>query len=55
MAESAVHRVPVIAQLVQADEDTVELDCSGRAVGDREAADPTIEGAAAGRRNAGHT
>ncbi|MFD5163480.1 helix-turn-helix domain-containing protein [Streptomyces hawaiiensis] len=33
----------------------VELDCSGRAVGDREAADPTIEGAAAGRRNAGHT
>ncbi|WP_332840708.1 integrase core domain-containing protein [Streptomyces malaysiensis] len=32
----------------------VELDCSGRLVGDRRAADPTVEGAAAGRRNAGH-
>ncbi len=27
----------------------VELDCSGRAVGDREAADPAVESAAAGR------
>jgi hypothetical protein len=33
----------------------VELDCSGRAVGDRRAADPTVEGAATGRRNAGHS
>jgi hypothetical protein len=33
----------------------VELDCAGRAVGDREAADPAVEGAAAGRWNAGHT
>ena len=33
----------------------VELDCSGRAVRDREAVDPTVEGAAAGRRNAGHS
>ncbi|MFJ2913560.1 hypothetical protein ACIO8F_30030 [Streptomyces sp. NPDC087228] len=32
----------------------VELDCSGRAVGDREAAGPAVEGAAAGRWNAGH-
>ncbi|MEW2291017.1 hypothetical protein [Streptomyces sp. NPDC047841] len=32
----------------------VRLDCSGRAVGDREAVDPTAEGAATGRRNAGH-
>jgi hypothetical protein len=32
----------------------VELDCSGRAVGDREAVDPTVEGAASGRRNSGH-
>lgn len=32
----------------------VELDCSGWAVGDREAADPTVEGAAAGRWDAGH-
>ena len=32
----------------------VELDCSGRAVGDRRAADPTVEGAATGRLNAGH-
>lgn len=32
----------------------MELDCSGWAVGDREAADPAVEGAAAGRRNAGH-
>jgi hypothetical protein len=32
----------------------VELDCSGRAVGDRGAADPSVEGAAAGRRHAGH-
>ena len=32
----------------------VELDCSGRAVGDRGAADPAVEGAAAGRRDAGH-
>jgi energy-coupling factor transporter ATP-binding protein EcfA2 len=33
----------------------VELDCSGRVVGDRGAADPTVEGASAGRRDAGHT
>ncbi|MHC3455927.1 hypothetical protein [Streptomyces prasinus] len=32
----------------------VELDCSGRAVGDREAADSTVQGAATGRRDAGH-
>jgi hypothetical protein len=32
----------------------VELDCSGRAVGDREAVDPAVEGAATGRRNARH-
>ncbi len=32
----------------------MELDCSGRAVGDRETADPAVEGAAAGRRNTGH-
>ncbi|MGW1656187.1 hypothetical protein [Streptomyces atratus] len=32
----------------------VELDCSGRAVGDCEAADPAVEAAAAGRRDAGH-
>ena len=32
----------------------VELDCSGRAVGDREAADPTVEGAATGRRHTRH-
>ncbi len=33
----------------------VELDCAGRAVGDRGAAHPAVEGAAAGWRNAGHT
>ncbi len=32
----------------------VELDCSGRVVGDRGAADPSVESAAAGRWNAGH-
>lgn len=32
----------------------LELDCSGQAAGDREAADPAVEGASAGRRDAGH-
>lgn len=31
----------------------LELDFSGRAVGDHEAADPTVEGAGAGRWGAG--
>jgi hypothetical protein len=34
--------------------DYVELNCSGRAVGDCRVADPTVEGAATARRNAGH-
>jgi len=32
----------------------MELDRGGRVVGDRQAVDPSIAGASAGRRNAGH-
>jgi hypothetical protein len=32
----------------------MELDCAGWTVGDCEAADPAVKGAAAGRRNVGH-
>jgi hypothetical protein len=45
----------VIARWVVHGAGYVELDCSGRAVGDRRTADPTVQGPAAGRGNAGHT
>lgn len=43
-----------LGSTVQPGSGEVELNCSGRAVGDSEASHPSVEGAAAGRRDAGH-